>query len=76
MSIGFVIIGATLFGYFLNNYSLKTVSPSVNVIYIYLQPLIAAIVSIIFGKDLLTWTKSLAAILIMVGVFFVTRKNK
>jgi drug/metabolite transporter (DMT)-like permease len=76
MSISFVVFGATIIAYFLNNFSLKSVSPSVNGIYIYLQPLIAAVVSILFGKDQLTLVKSMAAILIMAGVYFVTRKPK
>jgi len=76
MSISFVVFGATIIAYFLNNYSLKTVSPSVNGIYIYLQPLIASIVAILFGKDQLTVVKTIAALLIMAGVYFVTRRPK
>lgn len=75
-SISFVVFGATLLAYFLNNYSLKTVSPSVNGIYIYLQPLIASVMAVLLGKDELTWLKILAAIFIMAGVYFVTRKGK
>lgn len=74
MSISFVVFGATIVAYFLNNYSLKTVSPSVNGIYIYLQPMIASVVAILFGKDELTVFKTIAALLIMAGVYFVTRK--
>jgi drug/metabolite transporter (DMT)-like permease len=74
MSISFVVFGATSIAYFLNNYSLKSVSPSVNGIYIYLQPLIASVVAIIFGKDELTISKTIAALLIMAGVYFVTRR--
>jgi drug/metabolite transporter (DMT)-like permease len=76
MSISFVVFGATIIAYFLNNYSLKTVSASVNGIYIYLQPLVASIAAILFGKDHLTLIKTIAAIMIMTGVFFVTRRNK
>jgi len=76
LSIAFVVFGATIMAYFLNNYSLKTVTASVNGIYIYLQPLIASVVSIIYGKDELTVYKTVAALLIMTGVYFVTRKNK
>lgn len=76
MSVSFVVFGATIIAYFLNNYSLKTVSASVNGIYIYLQPLVASVVSILFGKDHLTVIKTIAAILIMTGVFFVTRQTK
>jgi drug/metabolite transporter (DMT)-like permease len=76
MSVSFVVFGATIMAYFLNNYSLKSVSPSVNGIYIYLQPLIASVVSILFGKDELTLFKTIAAVLIMAGVYFVTRRPK
>ena len=76
MSISFVVFGATIIAYFLNNYSLKTVSPNVNGIYIYLQPLIASVVSILYGKDELTVLKTVAAVLIMAGVYFVTRRPK
>jgi drug/metabolite transporter (DMT)-like permease len=76
MSISFVVFGATVVAYFLNNYSLKSVSPSVNGIYIYIQPLIASVVSILFGKDHLTISKTIAGILIMAGVYFVTLRTK
>lgn len=76
MSISFVVFGATIIAYFLNNYSLKSVSPNVNGIYIYIQPLIASVVAILFGKDELTISKTIAAILIMAGVYFVTRRPK
>lgn len=75
LSISFVVFGATIIAYFLNNYSLKTVSASVNGIYIYLQPLVASVVSIVFGKDHLTIIKTVAAVLIMAGVYFVTRQT-
>jgi drug/metabolite transporter (DMT)-like permease len=76
LSISFVVFGATIVAYYLNNYSLKTVSPSINGIYIYLQPLIASVVAILFGKDQLTVAKTIAAVLIMAGVYFVTRRPK
>jgi drug/metabolite transporter (DMT)-like permease len=76
LSISFVVLGATIIAYFLNNYSLKTVSASVNGIYIYLQPLIASVIAILYGKDELTVSKTIAALLIMAGVYFVTRKRK
>jgi len=76
MSVAFVVFGATIIAYFLNNYSLKTVSPSVNGIYIYLQPLVASFVAIMFGKDELSVTDVIAAILIMTGVYLVTRPKK
>ena len=37
--------------------------------------LVASIVAILFGKDQLTVIKTIAAILIMAGVYFVTRRT-
>ena len=76
MSVLFVVFAATIIAYFLNNYSLKSVSPSVNGIYIYIQPLIASVVAILFGKDELTVIKTIAALFIMAGVYFVTRQHE
>ena len=76
MSVLFVVFITTSFAYYLINYSLKNVSPNVNGIYIYLQPLIASLVAIIFGKDKLMVIDLIAAVLIMAGVYFVTRQPK
>jgi len=70
MSVSYVIIFTTVFAYFLNNFSLKTVSPTVNSAYIYLQPFLAALVAVWVGEDNITMTKVIAAILIFLGVYF------
>jgi len=75
LSIAYVIIFTTVLAYFLNNYSLKTVSPTVNSAYIYLQPLLASVVALIVQKDELTWTKIIAAVLIFLGVYFASLKK-
>jgi drug/metabolite transporter (DMT)-like permease len=74
ISILFVVFINTGFAYYLINYSLKTVSPNVNGIYIYLQPLVASLVAIIFRNDKFTVIDLIAAVLIMAGVYFVTRQ--
>jgi len=74
-SIAYVIIFTTVLAYFLNNFSLKTVSPTVNSAYIYLQPFLASVVAIFASKDELTWTKVIAAILIFLGVYFASLKK-
>ncbi len=76
MSIVYVIIFTTVFAYLLNNYSLKVVSPTVNSAYIYLQPFLATVVALSFGKDHLTWTEVVAAVLIFTGVYFVSIKTE
>jgi len=75
LSVAYVIIFTTVFAYFLNNYSLKTISPTVNSAYIYLQPFLASVVAIFASKDELTWTKIIAAVLIFLGVYFASLRK-
>ncbi len=73
----FVVIGTTFLTYLFNIYALKQLSPSTIGAFIYLQPLIAAIVAVMVGTDTLTPLRLLAAGLIFVGVFLSTfRKSK
>lgn len=76
LSILFVVFATTAIAYFLNNYSLKTVSPNVTGIYIYLQPVIATIVSIALGKDRLRLVDVIASVMIITGVVLVSRQKK
>ncbi len=71
LSIGFVVLFTTVIAYFLNNFSLKVISPTVNSAYIYFQPFLATFVAISFGKDVLTWPEIIAALFIFTGVYFV-----
>ena len=75
-SIGFVILFTTVFAYLLNNYSLKTISPTINSAYIYMQPVIASVVALLYGKDKLSFEEVIAASLIFVGVYYVSFKTK
>jgi len=72
-SIVYVILFTTIIAYFLNNYSLKKLSPSVNSTYIYTQPFLATVVALSFGKDKLTYSGIIAAVLIFISVYLVTR---
>ena len=76
LSIGFVILFTTVFAYLLNNYSLKTISPTINSAYIYMQPIIASVVALLYGKDKLSIEEVIAASLIFVGVYYVSFKTK
>ena len=73
--IGFVVLFSTFFTYLLNLLSMKELKPTTVAVFIYLQPLFAAIYAISLGKDSLNWIKILAAILIFGGVFLVTQKK-
>lgn len=75
-SIIYVVVATTAVAYFLNNYSLTILSPTVTGTYIYLQPMVASVVAILFGKDTLTAVKVIAAVLIFAGVWFVSRRKR
>lgn len=72
LNIGYVIVFTTVLAYFLNNYSLLHISPTVNSAFIYLQPVFASLIAIIFGKDKLGWHFILPVILIFTGVYLVS----
>jgi drug/metabolite transporter (DMT)-like permease len=73
----FVIVCVTFMVYFLNVFAMKTVSPTVVSAYIYLQPVLAGMMSVILGMEKLHWIKILAALLIFSGVYLVSvRKRK
>lgn len=75
-SLAFVIVFATLVTYTLNVGVMKTVNPSLAGIYIYLQPAMASIIAVVMGKDTLTFQKVIFSILILAGVFLVSKGNK
>jgi drug/metabolite transporter (DMT)-like permease len=74
MSIAYVIVAATFAVYLLNVWSLKFVNSSVVGIYIYLQPMISTLIAVSFRGDKLDITTVLYSMLIMVGVYLVSKK--
>lgn len=75
--VGFITVGSTFVTYVLNAYALRKASSSLVGTYIYLQPVLATLIAIISGKDLLTFEKCCYILIIFCGVFLVSwRKNK
>lgn len=72
----FVVICTTFFAYLLNMLALREVHSSVVGAYIYLQPVLATIISISLGKDNLSSEKIVSAILIFTGVYMVSFAGK
>ncbi|MEO6903600.1 MAG: DMT family transporter [Bacteroidia bacterium] len=72
----FVVIVTTFIAYLLNTYALRALSPSVVSIYIYLQPFLATVIAVIFGKDELDLRKVFSALLIITGVYLVSMPVK
>ena len=73
--IGFLVFFATFVAYFLIPYGQQRIRPTLVSMYTYLQPIIAAVISIITGLDVLTWQKLLATLLVFAGVFLVIRSR-
>jgi len=77
LAVAYVLLCTTFLAYLFNAYALKTVNPSVVSIYIYLQPLLATMIALLFAKDNLVPIKLISGILIFVGVYLVSsQKNK
>lgn len=69
----FVVIGTTFLTYLLNIYALKQLSASTLGVFVYLQPVIAIVYAIYAGIDQLDFLKVVAASLVFVGVFMVSK---
>ena len=76
LSIAYVVFATTFLTYLLINYSLKLLKSTVVSMYIYIQPVIAAIVATLIGIDKPTAINISACILVFVGVYLVSGVNK
>jgi len=76
LSVAFIVICVTFFTYLWNIYALKHLNPATAGAYIYLQPIFAAIISMLILNEELTWVKLAATLLIFSGVFFVNFGTK
>jgi drug/metabolite transporter (DMT)-like permease len=72
LGVAFVVVCTTFFAYLLNILALREVHSSVVGAYIYLQPVLATIISVSLGKDHITFEKILSALLIFSGVYMVS----
>lgn len=72
----FVVVGVTFIAYLMNVFALKALSPAVVSAYIYTQPVMAAAIALMLGKDELTWQKIVSAVLIFIGVMLASQNKK
>ncbi len=75
-SVLFVVIGATFGTYLLNPYALSKLKASTVGIFIYLQPVIAGLFALAMGADFIDAIKITAMLIIFLGVYLVTKKQK
>ena len=72
----FVVVGTTFLTYLLNVYALKTLPASVVGAFIYLQPLITIVYAVFTENDRLDNVKAVACLLVLFGVYLVTKKGR
>jgi drug/metabolite transporter (DMT)-like permease len=70
--LAYLIICATFITYFLIPVGQKRIRPTLVSMYSYVQPIIAIVISICAGMEMLTWQKILAAIMVFGGVVVVS----
>ena len=70
--LGYLILCATFITYFLIPVGQKRIRPTLVSMYSYVQPIIAIVISIGSGMEMLTWQKVLAAIMVFGGVIVVS----
>ncbi len=73
MDVLYIVVLATCLAYLFTPIGQKHVSPTVVAIYNYLQPVVAAVISILAGLAIINWETALYACLIFVGVWLVSR---
>lgn len=72
----YVVIGTTFLTYLFNIYALKTLSPTTVGSFIYLQPIITIVFALITANDTLDSIKLLSCLIIFIGVYLVSVKNR
>ena len=71
-----IVISGTFLAYLFNVYGIKIVGASIAGLYIYTQPVFAAIIAMLFLKEELSMYKIIAALLIFAGVFLANNPKK
>ena len=74
-SLGFLLIFATVIPYLLIPVGQKLLRPTTQAMYNYVQPIVAMIVVVIAGQNTLTAPKVIAAVMVFLGVYIVTRSK-
>lgn len=75
LRLSYVVIMATGVAYFLVPMALKRIRPTTVSMYNNVQPIVASVIAIIVGQDILTWDKPVAALLVFTGVYLVTQSK-
>ena len=74
--ITYVLLFTTFLAYLLNMYALREVPPTTIGVLTYVQPIIAILYATFTGNDRIDEVKTLATLLVFLGVYLVTKKRK
>ena len=73
-AMAFIVVFATVLGYFMIPYAMQYLRATTVSIYTNLQPVVASLVAIAISQDVFTWDKPVAAVLVLLGAYLVTRE--
>lgn len=76
VAIAFVILGTTFGTYLLNAFALTQLKATTIGAFVYLQPLVGVLFALFTSKDSFTPVKLLAMLLVLIGVYLVSKRAK
>ncbi len=76
MEMAFIVVFATVAGYFAIPFALRYLKTTTVSVYTNLQPVVASFVAILLGQDVLTWEKPTALILVLASAWVVTGSQR
>ena len=75
LSLGFIVVFATIINYYIGVDVLKDISPAVSSMYVYIQPIITTCVALYFASDKLDGQKLISSVAILLGVYLVSKST-
>lgn len=75
LELGYILLFATITGYFLSVYALNYISPFIESIYKYLLPITGAAISILMGLQKFSYHDPIALALIIIGFIIINKKR-
>ena len=74
-AMAFIVVFATVLGYFMIPFAMQYLKATTVSIYTNIQPVVASLVAIAIGQDLMTGDKPVAAVLVLLGAWLVTKEK-
>lgn len=75
LSLGFIVVFATIINYYIGVDVLKDVSPAVSSMYVYIQPIFTTAIAMYFGSDTMDVQKLFYSLAILLGVYLVSKST-